>query len=232
MNGPHDVGGKHGLGVIPLEENEPVWHYPWEGRMYALAFVTALNGFHGIDEKRYAIEQLNPSFYLGSGYYERWYQGIVNILYAKGILTQVEMDKRIAEVKAGTAPPNPPVTSSPSDFAQKMLNLVKDGNSTKREVSTQPKFKVGDKVLTKNIHRRGHIRMAGYIRDKVGVVEAYHGAFALPERLAEGADRDREEPTHLYMVKFTQEALWGEQAESPKDVLYFDLFECYIEPVA
>lgn len=232
MNGPHDVGGHQGLGEIPLEENEPVFHYPWEGRMYALAFVTALNGFHTIDEKRYAIEQLNPSFYLGSGYYERWMRGIENILYQKGILTRDEMEKRFQEVKAGTAAPLPPPPLERSEFAQKMLDLVKNGNSTKRELATPPKFKVGDTILTKNIHSRGHIRLPNYARDKVGVIEAYQGAFALPEKLAQGASGESEEPTHLYLVKFTQEELWGEQAESPNDILSLDLFECYIKPAA
>ncbi|WNZ24136.1 nitrile hydratase subunit beta [Leptolyngbya sp. NK1-12] len=232
MNGPHDVGGHHGLGAIPLEENEPVFHYAWEGRMYALAFVTAINGFHTIDEKRYAIEQLDPAFYLGSGYYERWMQGIENILYQKGILTQAEMEQRTQEIKAGTAAPLPPSPPERSAFAQKMLDLIKNGNSTKRELATPPQFKIGDTILTKNIHSRGHIRLPNYARDKVGVIAGYHGAFALPEKLAQGAGAADEAPTHLYLVQFTQEELWGEQAESPQDKLFLDLFECYIKPVS
>ena len=229
MNGPHDVGGLQGLGAIPLEENEPVFHYPWEGRMYALAFVTALNGFHTIDEKRYAIEKLNPSFYYGSGYYERWLQGIENILDEKGIITREEIKERTQAIKAGNAEPLPPKPPERSDFAQKMLDLIKIGNSTKREVKTSPKFEVGETILTRNIHKRDHIRLPNYTRDKIGIIEAYQGAYALPEKLAQGAGRDEEEPTHLYLVKFTQEELWGEQAESPKDTLCLDLFECYIK---
>ncbi len=33
MNGIHDMGGMHGFGPIELEENEPVFHEHWEGRL-------------------------------------------------------------------------------------------------------------------------------------------------------------------------------------------------------
>ena len=32
MDGIHDMGGMHGFGPIIREENEPLFHYPWEGR--------------------------------------------------------------------------------------------------------------------------------------------------------------------------------------------------------
>ncbi len=37
MNGVHDMGGMHGLGSLVPEPNEPVWHAPWEARVYAMA---------------------------------------------------------------------------------------------------------------------------------------------------------------------------------------------------
>ncbi len=36
MNGVHDMGGMHGMGPIEPESNEPVFHEPWEGRVYAV----------------------------------------------------------------------------------------------------------------------------------------------------------------------------------------------------
>ena len=36
MNGVHDMGGMHGMGPIKPEPNEPVFHEPWEGRVYGL----------------------------------------------------------------------------------------------------------------------------------------------------------------------------------------------------
>ena len=37
MNGIHDMGGMHGMGPMVREENEPTFHEPWEGRVWALA---------------------------------------------------------------------------------------------------------------------------------------------------------------------------------------------------
>ncbi len=37
MNGVHDMGGMHGMGPIMPEANEPVFHEPWEGHVYALS---------------------------------------------------------------------------------------------------------------------------------------------------------------------------------------------------
>ena len=36
MNGIHDMGGMHGFGPIEVEKDEPVFHHPWEGRVYAI----------------------------------------------------------------------------------------------------------------------------------------------------------------------------------------------------
>ena len=36
MNGIHDMGGMQDMGPIEREENEPVFHHPWEGRVYAM----------------------------------------------------------------------------------------------------------------------------------------------------------------------------------------------------
>ena len=35
MNGVHDMGGDQGMGPIEYEKDEPVFHAPWEGRVYA-----------------------------------------------------------------------------------------------------------------------------------------------------------------------------------------------------
>jgi nitrile hydratase len=36
MNGVHDMGGQQNMGPVVYEKNEPVFHAPWEGRIYAL----------------------------------------------------------------------------------------------------------------------------------------------------------------------------------------------------
>ena len=35
MNGIHDMGGMQGLGTIGYQASEPMFHEPWEGRVFA-----------------------------------------------------------------------------------------------------------------------------------------------------------------------------------------------------
>ena len=37
MNGIHDMGGMHGFGRVEREENEPVFHEKWEGRVLGIS---------------------------------------------------------------------------------------------------------------------------------------------------------------------------------------------------
>src|SRR6516164_1425751 len=44
MNGIHDMGGMQDMGPIEVEKNEPVFHAPWEARVYAMARAVAATG--------------------------------------------------------------------------------------------------------------------------------------------------------------------------------------------
>jgi nitrile hydratase len=44
MNGIHDMGGMQDMGPIEAEKNEPVFHAPWEARVYAMARAVAATG--------------------------------------------------------------------------------------------------------------------------------------------------------------------------------------------
>ena len=35
MNGVHDMGGQQDMGPVEYEQDEPVFHAPWEGRRFA-----------------------------------------------------------------------------------------------------------------------------------------------------------------------------------------------------
>ena len=49
MNGVHDMGGLHGFGPVPLEENEPLFHAPWERRALGLTLAMGATGQWNID---------------------------------------------------------------------------------------------------------------------------------------------------------------------------------------
>jgi len=58
MNGVHDMGGMHGMGPIVREENEPVFHHDWEGRVLALNLAAGALGEWNIDMSRHARERM------------------------------------------------------------------------------------------------------------------------------------------------------------------------------
>jgi hypothetical protein len=72
MNGIHDMGGMQDMGPIQSEENEPVFHHPWEGRVAAMNRALGAWGKWNIDAGRYGIELLSPVDYLRMSYYEKW----------------------------------------------------------------------------------------------------------------------------------------------------------------
>ena len=95
MNGVHDMGGMHGFGPIDIEADEPVFHGEWEGRVYGI--VTGIREEHdvyGPYGSRHYIENIPPSRYLASSYYEKWMLALEAALVAKGLLTSEELDAK------------------------------------------------------------------------------------------------------------------------------------------
>ena len=83
MNGVHDVGGQHGHGPVVAETDEPVFHQPWEGRVYALMRLALRRGLFNLDEFRRALEGMSPARYLDAGYYERWLFALESLIGEK-----------------------------------------------------------------------------------------------------------------------------------------------------
>ncbi len=98
MNGIHDLGGMHGMGPINPEQNEPVFHEPWEKRMFALFFGAFAAGQFKVDQFRHGIEKMDPAEYLESSYYEHWMHTIESRLIENGVLTKAEIDARTTEL--------------------------------------------------------------------------------------------------------------------------------------
>lgn len=93
---------------------------------------------------------------------------------------------------------------------------------------TTPRFKPGDKVRVRFADPPGHIRTPFYVRGKPGWIERYHGSFANPEELA--YSRDGLPPRPLYLVSFNQTEVWDPYKSSPRDQIFVDIFEHWLEP--
>ena len=84
VDGVHDLGGMHGFGRVPVEIDEPLFHDPWEGRVWRM--LATVMGSTTTDRFRYTIEQMPPAEYLASSYYERWLWAIEHLAAEQGIL--------------------------------------------------------------------------------------------------------------------------------------------------
>ena len=220
MNGVHDMGGMHGFGPIVREENEPLFHAPWEGRVRAMVTLTRERGYYNIDAFRHGIERMTPVHYLRAPYFERWLASMEVNLIEHGFLTSDELDVRTDYLRQQPVAPvlhhsdvTPGRTTS-DESAQALLPASR--------------FAVGDAVVTRNVHPYGHTRLPRYARGKRGMIERLHGAQIFPDTHAHGLG---ENPQPLYAVRFEARELWGESAE-PRQTVSIDLWESYLEPAA
>ena len=94
----HDMGGLP-AGPVDRGEHEAAF---WEKRVDAIMMLLSdkQRRLLRVDELRRGIESLGPDAYDKLGYYERWIASITGILVEKGVLTQKEIDARIAQLRS------------------------------------------------------------------------------------------------------------------------------------
>ncbi len=220
MNGVHDMGGMQGFGPVRREQDEPVFHEPWEGRMYGMRRMLGPGNLGG----RYGIEKLAPAVYLTSSYYERWLRAAIDALVEKGVLSRDEIERRAAYY-AGRPNAEVPRQEDPT-AVERAHDVVFNRASPLQPGAGAPKFRVGETVRARNVHPMGHTRLPRYARGKTGVVAIFHGLHEFQDTLPAGVEP---EPQPLYTVRFDGKVLWGESAEPNQSVL-IDMWESYLEP--
>ena len=218
MNGIHDMGGMHGMGQIEHEKNEPVFHARWEARLFALRRAIRPWGAFKGKGNRYRIERIPPAEQLRLSYYEKHLASFSELLAESGLVTAAEMatGKR-ARNSARVVPPL---------RAEQVSAFLAKGAPADRAVNVTPTFHLGQRVRARNIHPAGHTRLPRYSRGKQGIIDRDHGVQVFPDTNVAGLG---EKPQHLYSVRFSARELWGEQA-SPRDAVYIDMWNDYLEP--
>lgn len=230
MHGPHDVGGRDGLGPVAtefLEPGIPDWRYPFEGRMHAVTAMALQKGAFNLDEQRHGIELMKWSDYTDSTYYSHWLFSVEKLLNDKGLISHEEVDQRMADLGAPSMTPHPEKPATLSPFAEEMMDFLWNGTPHDLPATTPPVFDIGARVRVLNLHESTHNRLPGYLNRATGEVVKQYGAYRDP---AASAHQQVEQPHQLYMVKFTSTELWGDAAAEEFD-LYADLFEGYLESV-
>jgi nitrile hydratase len=220
MNGIHDLGGMQGMGPLVRERNEPPFHHPWEGRVYAMTrALRARDGAWCLDAHRHGIERLAPVDYLRMTYYERWAEVLARMLVETGTATP-------SEIEAGRAAPGQ-ARATPRMTAADAASSVDLRPSARRHTPSTPHFTVGQQARARIINPAGHTRLPRYARGKIGIVVRDRGVYVFPDTHAH--DRG-ENPEHLYSVRFAARELWGAEA-SARDSIYLDLWDSYLEHI-
>lgn len=223
MDGIHDMGGMHGFGPIEREENEPLFHHPWESRVLAISVATPVPIPGG---SRNNIENMDPAHYLSSSYYEKWLHSRIKGLIDTGVLTLEEIETRMALFKNN---PNAETSAhSDPDAVRAELKRSRPTDPPQQKMDIQPQFSNGDRVRSRNIHPEGHTRLPRYARGKYGTVINYYGIDNLQDAELPKGCTNRQQP--LYAVRFEALELWGSAAET-KSAVYLDMWESYLEPV-
>ncbi len=217
MNGIHDMGGMDGFGPVDTTDTGEVFHGAWEGQVMATNRVMGAIGAWNIDQGRYGIEVLPPTLYLTS-YYRRWLERFERMIVATGYADADEIAAGHA-LRPGKTPPR-------GKFTLAEMDRVSRRGTFTRPAPAPARFAIGDRVLARNIHPRGHTRLPRYVRGHVGVVERLHGCQVFPDTEAMGQG---ENPQWLYTVCFQGRDLWGAEAD-PTLKVSVEAFEPYLEP--
>ena len=218
MNGIHDMGGMHGFGPVVAETGDHVFHEPWHGRVFAMRMACAFHRRWNADMGRYARERMPPARFLAASYYERGLYALEVLLVENGLLSAEELTTGSATTKADV-----PTVLERNAIA----GIVRTRRKARVDVEVSPRFKVGDRVVSSNAQPLGHTRLPRYARGREGVINRDHGVFTFADTNAMTRDR---KPQHLYSVRFAAAELWGSEA-SPKDSIYLDLWDDYLQLV-
>jgi nitrile hydratase beta subunit len=219
VNGVHDMGGMHGMGPVRPERDEPVFHAPWEGRVFAMMIAMRAWNRWNIDASRHEIELIPPADYLRMSYYERWFAALMGLLVKRDLVAREEIER--GRSAPGLAKAQPALR--PADVP----SLRRTGAGAHRDVAVAPRFAVNQRVRARVMNPAGHTRLPRYVRGRTGTVDRDHGVYVLPDT---NAHFQGERPQHVYSVRFAARELWGPQA-SPLDAVYLDLWDDYLDPL-
>ncbi|RJF88471.1 nitrile hydratase subunit beta [Oleomonas cavernae] len=220
MNGPQDIGGRHGFGPVAPEADEPLFHAPWEKRALAVTLAAGAMGHWSIDQSRWVRENRSPAEYYTASYYKLWILALEHLLVEHGLV----LPEELAEGRARFETVLPKRVLRAGDVAAVLARGAPVGRDPG---PVMPRFAPGDAVRTRNLQPHSHTRLPAYVRGKVGCIEAVRGYHVFADASAAG---DKTVAHWLYTVVFDAGTLWGDDAVA-SDTVSVDAWEPYLEPV-
>ena len=220
MNGVHDLGGMDGFALSARDQGFPL-HEEWERTVWGMLLASiAVPGTAG-PGRRY-IENLPPERYLSMPYYARFLETREQRFIESGLVTREELDNPDGPVAMPNLPGFAPMTP------QQIVAFLRQEQTGQLNVNAPASFAVGDEVIVKNDHPRGHTRVPRYVRGHQGVVVQDHGVHEFEDEVPPGTNVG---PQHLYTVRFTGPELWGSRGHA-RDRMHVELWEIHLARAA
>ena len=94
----------------------------------------------------------------------------------------------------------------------------------------EPVFHAGDPVRVLNRTPVGHYRVPTYLRGKCGIVDNIIEPAAIDNE-EEGFGRNAGKRLHYYRVSFPLSEIWADYNGSPRDGLYIEVYETWLERI-
>ncbi|KGI69567.1 nitrile hydratase subunit beta [Mycolicibacterium rufum] len=218
MDGIADMGGSDGWGPLrPPVPDEPVFAQPWQGRAFALALLANRASGGNTDSFRHTLERLDAAAYFDDGYYGRWLNGAERILDESGLLPRDAVRARARALRGDQV-------AQPAALPRQRRAPSTRPPGSVRRVDTDPVFRVGQPVRTKDWAPDGHTRLPRYARSRPGVIDRVRTAFVFPDT---NAHFRGENPQYVYSVRFAAADLFGAGTDDFDVTL--DLYESYLE---
>ena len=175
----HERRARHGRAArawvrFSHEKNEPVFHAPWEARVYAMNRAMGAWRKWNLDAGRHAIELLPPADYLRMSYYERWFRRLVARREVWLCDQRGDRERKgrsgLDEGDAGVQP------------ARRLPAGSNRGIPSSRDPSVRPSFKVGQRVRARNINPdRPHALATIRARQDRRRSSRDHGVYVFPD---------------------------------------------------
>ncbi|EKF21245.1 thiocyanate hydrolase subunit beta domain protein [Mycolicibacterium hassiacum DSM 44199] len=231
----HDVGGEPD---VPMTYRNKQYEL-WEHMTYVMCEVLAWRGIWLSEERRrIGNVDVGRTQYLGLPYYGRWLLAVARVLVEKHHIGLTELSERMAEVKARHA----------DGLAGKSLAAMPkcqgDGSAVKRNEhhlravgkgdpqlyageAGEPRFRVGDAVVVRELPVIFYTRTPEYVRGATGEIVSV--AYESPAAEDETWDRPAR-PEWFYVVRFSMSELWYGYPAITGDAVQTEIPEHWLQP--
>jgi nitrile hydratase len=163
------------------------------------------------------VERIETGRYLASSYYERWEHALEVMLDERGVLTPVDVDRKVLQLRTGGQVPE---RSDPA-MVEAVLADMQPRPPARPEGGHR--FAAGQPVRVRRISTAVHNRCPRYVRGVSGVVQR----LLQPDWLPENEDLGERRRAPCYTVCFAAADLWPD--DGADHTLLVDLWETYLE---